>query len=111
MIRKLLAALLALSVAFAPAAALAAGAPAASHNRSQLMEAGHCTAVPGGEQDKGSHDKSAKNCCIAMCMAVAVAPANAAGGGLPHRLTAMSRAPAFLTGHPAELATPPPRAA
>ena len=105
-IRKLFAILVALSVLFAPAVTGAAMA-AAPHHDIQMMEGGHCQAPPSKSAD---HDKmGGKNCCIAMCTAVAVAPsAPAEATGLRQQI-AQFVPPKAYHGLLAEIATPPPR--
>ena len=113
-IRNLFGILLALAVLFAPALTSAGAAYAAvPEHQIQMMDAGHCTSAPSGNHEKsGSHDKSmTKSCCIAMCMALAVAPSAPAISELPKRIVLVFLAPSFRIGLPAEIATPPPRLA
>ena len=113
-IRKLFGILLALAVLFAPALTSAGAAYAAvPEHQMQMMDAGHCTSAPTGNHDKSStHDKSmTKSCCIAMCMALAVAPSAPAVSKMPKRMVMVIPAPSFRIGLPAEIATPPPRLA
>lgn len=107
--------LVAISVLFAPGLARAGEAYAAVPDHDmQMMEAGHCTSAPSGTDGKssGKHDKSmAKSCCIAMCMAVAVAPSSPTDSRLPPRaMTGVALATSYI-GYLAEIATPPPRLA
>jgi len=105
-VRKLFAILIALSVLFAPAVTGAAMA-AAPHHDIQMMEGGHCQAPPSKSAD---HDKTGgKNCCIAMCTAVAVAPSAPDQGTEPRQQVAQFAPPKAYHGLPAEIATPPPR--
>jgi hypothetical protein len=108
--RPLFAILVAIGMLVAPlgirnGAAMAA-APSGHHEQMAMGE--HC-----GEQPaKTKHEKSSESaCCIAMCMAVAPAPAAKLG---PHFLTASVDRPApdqFGRSFLAELPTPPPRPA
>lgn len=105
-IPKLFAILLALSVLFGPAVTGAAMA-AAPHQGMQMMEVGHCQSPP---SKSGDHDKMGdKNCCIAMCTAVAVAPSVPAEITEPRRQMAQFASPKAYHGLLAEIATPPPR--
>ncbi len=105
-IPKLFAILAALSVLFAPAVTGAAMA-AAPHHDMQMTEGGHCQAPPSKSADR---DKmGGKNCCIAMCTAIAVAPsAPAEATGLRQQLVPFVPPKAYH-GLLAEIATPPPR--
>jgi hypothetical protein len=108
--KKLFAILIALAVLLAPAFTRAGQAFAAvPDHHMQMMESGRCS-MPAG--DTADHDKApAKNCCMSMCMAVAIAPP------VPPAHEEVRRAPAepgvrtFHVGLPAEIATPPPRSA
>jgi hypothetical protein len=107
-IRKLLAILVAVAVLFAPAFTSASMAAAVvPDHHAQMMEKGHCDPAKGEQQDEPAD----MSCCGAMCMAVAVAPsgisiAKPLIGSVP-----VASLQSFQTGSPAELATPPPRAA
>ncbi|MEO8453908.1 MAG: hypothetical protein ABI454_02000 [Sphingomicrobium sp.] len=104
--RKVFAVLLALAVLIAPGMTSAAMA-AAPHHDMQMMEAGHCQTPPAST---GGHDKmGGKSCCIAMCMALAVAPSSPADTSPPRQQIAEFAAPRAYHGLPAEIATPPPR--
>jgi len=108
-IRKLFGVLVALAVLFAPAFSRAGEAIAAApDHQAQMMEAGHCKSGPDKSAD---HDKAPKNCCISMCMAVAITPIAPVADTLVQRAPAVFANPAFHVGLPAEIATPPPRAA
>jgi hypothetical protein len=109
-LRPLLAMLFAFAMLFAPLATQggAAMAMTPTDHHAQMMESGHC-----GEQPaKGDHDKAAdKSCCVAMCAAVAVAPATYIE---PHSFSRPVERPAldqFQRSFLAELPTPPPRLA
>ncbi|HEY8435103.1 MAG TPA: hypothetical protein VIK68_10920 [Sphingomicrobium sp.] len=104
--RKILAILVALSVLFAPG--VGAAAMASPHHDMSMSMAGHCQAPPA---TSGDHDKAAgKNCCIAMCMAVAVAaPGSPSEVREPSRQIPQFATPAVYTNNPHEIATPPPR--
>ena len=104
--RKFFSILLALAVLLAPAATGAAMAAMPFHNM-QMMVAGHCQSPPAST---AHHDKmDGKSCCIAMCAAVADAPATPS-----EKLPQRQQVPEFgLTksyrGLHTEIATPPPR--
>lgn len=107
-IRKLFAILIALAVLLAPGVSGAAMAAAQQHDM-QMMEAGHCEAPPAKSAD---HDKMAgKSCCMAMCMAVAVAPSAPGAKQVVAHVQATFPAPKSYVGHLSEIATPPPRLA
>ena len=106
-ISKLFAILLALAVMAAPASAVAGAAMPAHHGAAMAMDKGHCDTPP-AKSDRAAPDTS---CCMAMCMAVAVAPAeplalDALPGASPYFAVA-----ATSRGHTPEIATPPPRTA
>jgi hypothetical protein len=86
----------------------AAMAMAPSAHNGQMAMGDHC----GEQPSKAKHEKSGESaCCVAMCMAVAPAPAAKLE---PHFLTASVERPAtdqFGRGFLAELPTPPPRLA
>ncbi|OYX16849.1 MAG: hypothetical protein B7Z07_01710 [Sphingomonadales bacterium 32-67-7] len=106
-LRRLLTAVVALSLLWAPVAlqngAALATAPA---DHSEQIVKGHCGGDTGS--DKSGH-ASGKACCAAMCMGIETQPLAAAE---PHALIG---APALTavrrggTGFLAELPTPPPR--
>ena len=107
-LRPLFAILIAFAMLFSPFAMRTGSAMAAmpSDHHSQVMDKGHC----GEQPSSGKADKAhIKSCCVAMCTAVAVAPA------LPSAPLAFARViarPAIETSphsHLASLATPPPR--
>ena len=107
-IRPLFAFMLTIAVLFASAMTGTAAASAATMNHDiQMMEMGHCSSAPSNHEDKSTP----KQCCIAMCLAVAVAPS------APPDLPMVQQAvPTFTipTEHDAylgEIATPPPRRA
>lgn len=105
-VRKIFAIVIALSVLFAPG--VAAAAMASPHHDMQMMEAGHCRAPT---SSSGDHQKMAgKSCCIALCMAVAVAaPGPPSEVHLPPQRLTQFPTPIVCTGSPQEIATPPPR--
>ena len=109
-IRKLFAILVAIAVLFAPAFTGASTAIAAvPDHHAQMMENGHCDPAIGMDQDQDQPADMA--CCGDICMAVAVTPSS------PQMVKPLvGSVPAvglhdFQTGIPAEIATPPPRAA
>jgi hypothetical protein len=101
--RKLFAIILALGVLFAPSFAYSA----APRPDVQAMEMGHCQMLPSKSADHGKVD--GKNCCIAMCMAVAVAPSASLQVAEPRHQVAYFVAPQSWRGFLSEIATPPPR--
>ena len=107
-IRKLFAILVAVAVLFAPAfTGVGMASAAVPDHHAQMMDKGHCESAKGEDQEEAAD----MSCCGAMCMAVAVAPS-----GIPIAKPLIGSVPvaslhAFQTGSPAELATPPPRAA
>ena len=107
-IRKLFAILVALAVLLAPGVTGAAMAASPDHQM-HMMQTGHCNMPMSGKSD---HDKmSGKNCCISMCMAVAIAPpAPADVQPLSAQITQFGLAKTYH-GTLAEIATPPPRLA
>lgn len=105
-IRKLFAILIALGVLFAPGVTGAAMA-AAPHHGVEMMEAGHCQ-TPASRTSH--HDQSdGKSCCIAMCMALAIAPSAPAEVPPPRQQLTQFAPPAVYHGTLSEIATPPPR--
>ena len=103
---KLFAILVALAMLFAPGVTGAAMA-AAPHHDMAMMEAGHCQAPASGS---GHHDQSdGKSCCVAMCMALAVAPSSPAKALPSPREMPQFASPKAYHGLLAEIATPPPR--
>ena len=106
-IRRLFAIVVALSVLFAPAAALAGEMHGPTHDGMRMMSVGHCQMPPSNSSD---HDKMAgKNCCISMCMAVAIQPSVPQIDKFSEQAPALFAIPAFQIGGPGELATPPPK--
>lgn len=105
-IRRLLTMFIAVAVLFAPALTGVGEAHAAVPDQVQIMEVGHCSS-PSSKDDQAP----AKNCCVAMCTAVAMAPPAADGAQVLARSAALPRLSAFRVGLPAEIATPPPRGA
>lgn len=108
-VRRLFAILIALAVLFAPAMTRVGEAQAAvPDHHAQMMTKGHCDTVPAGDQEQA---RDSNSCCVQLSMAVAAEPARPAAS---QPLLGASRVAAlenFRTGTPAELATPPPRAA
>jgi hypothetical protein len=105
-VRKILGILVALSVLFAPG--VAGAAMASPHHDMQMMGAGHCQTPPAST---GDHEKADKSCCIAMCMAVAIAPSAPFDLSMPRQQVAQFPAPVAYDSGPHEIATPPPRPA
>src|SRR5438445_8913670 len=105
-IRKLCAMLIALALLVAPGVTGVAMA-ASPHHQMEMTEASHCQTPPASS---GDHQKMAgKNCCIAMCTAVAVTPSAPAELSPPRRQIAEFASPKAYHGLLAEIATPPPR--
>jgi hypothetical protein len=104
-IHKLFALVLALAVLLAPGVAGAAMA-ASPHHAMPMMEAGHCQSAPSSTGDRKT---AGNNCCIALCMAVAVAPSTPAATSPQRRQIAQFATPAAYRGTLFEIATPPPR--
>lgn len=108
---RLLQALLALAVLFAPVTANAMEMPSARTadvERSADVPSTHCP----GEHDPGSPDKAlGKNCCAAMCIGIAAVEPGPAAEVAVIRVVPRSFVPTFALGSPGELPTPPPRLA
>jgi hypothetical protein len=109
-VQKLFALLVAVAVLLAPGLTGASMAQAAQpDHHAQMTEKSHCDPARDDQQRGEAHDMS---CCAAMCMAVAVTPAVVPlGAPLQASETTADSLFAFAIGTPAELATPPPRAA
>ncbi|NUR13286.1 MAG: hypothetical protein HOQ20_15810 [Bradyrhizobium sp.] len=106
--RSLLAFVIMMAVLFASAVTGTATASAATMNHDmQMMEMGHCASPPAKENGKAP----VKSCCIAMCMAVAIAPTVPAQLRDIHHQTAYFAVPTSWHGYLGEIATPPPRLA
>ena len=107
-IRKLFAIMVAVAVLFAPAftSSMPAYAAVPDHH-AQMMEKGHCDPAMDMNQDEPTD----MACCGAMCMAVAVTPPASEMAEPLVGSVAVGRLQDFQTGIPAEIATPPPRAA
>ncbi len=106
-IRKLLAILLALAMLAGSGVTSAAMAATAHHDMAAAPKAGHCQRA---SSPVDRHDKMAgKNCCVAMCMVVAIAPA--AAELEDHGRSAQNGffLPRKPDGYVGEIATPPPR--
>jgi hypothetical protein len=112
-IRSLLAALVALTLSFAPSVAMAAqGAAPLSMTDYQMpeMKSGHCQSVPATSDDHGK--APVENCCASMCMAVAIPPLPPVADRIAPRLeAAIAFVPSLHLGITGEIATPPPRLA
>ena len=107
-LRPLFLALVAIAVLLAPALTRLGEAYAAvPDHHAQMMTKGHCESPPDEDVDRSTDN----SCCSKMCMAVAAEPtAPLAPQALVGR-TGTTTLQSFLIGTPAELATPPPRAA
>ena len=107
-IRALLAFLAALGVLFTSALAGATVASAATmHHDAQMAGMGHCSSQPGHKDGK----VPLKSCCVAMCMAVAIAPTAPLRLLGPQHQASYSAVPQTWHGYLGEIATPPPRLA
>lgn len=105
-LRKLLSALIALAVLFAPAVTSAAAAHAAiPDHQMQMMEAGHCQSMPSGHSDK----TDGKSCCIAISLGLAVASSAPVAKIVPPASPPVYFVPVLHRPHLSEIATPPPR--
>ena len=107
-IQRLFILFIAFAMSFAPFAIQSgamAMAPAADHH-AQMMDSGHCGEEPAKHGDRKSDDKS---CCVAMCTAIAVAPAMPIE---PHALASSTEQHSLIQfdhSFLAKLPTPPPR--
>ena len=104
-IRKLLTALIALAVLFAPAVTSAAAANAAvPDHQMQMMDSGHCKSIP------SSHDKSdGHSCCISIFLGLAAARSVPLAEIKPLVSPPVSFIPTLHRPYLGEIATPPPR--
>lgn len=110
-LRRLLQALLALAVLFAPVTANAMEGPsgtAISHHE-QKQSSAHCAETPGKVPTENKAD--GKTCCASMCMAVAVVPFARVQQEAAAPVVVVSSAPKALFDIAEALATPPPRSA
>ena len=107
-VRRLFAVLIALAVFLAPTMTRFSEAYAAvPDHHSQMMTKGHCEKAPDEEQEQPVKI----SCCVQTCMAVAAEPAAPLS---PPPILGSAKIPdlhSFLIRAPAEIATPPPRAA
>jgi hypothetical protein len=71
-----------------------------------MMGAGHCQTPPASPGDR---KMTGKGCCIAMCMAIAVAPSTPAESSPQRQQVTQFTPPAAYHGTLSEIATPPPR--
>ena len=114
-IQKLFAMLVAVALLSAPAFTRAGEALAAvSGDHAQMMASGHCQSMrsAGGDANSSHHDEAGSNCCISMCVALALstaAPVPAAA--FLHDDISSFPPPNSYHSLPAEIATPPPRRA
>lgn len=107
-IRTLFALFAALAVLFAPLSSPASATTAASsRHHAQMAADGHCKVMPA---DSGAKDEApAKNCCVATCAAVAVAPSGSIDELQPRVAPAVFPIATHYLGYLGEIATPPPR--
>ena len=109
-ISKLFSILVALAVLLAPAFTRAGEAYASvPDHHAQMMESGECHAPDTGVPDEDRDDAPVKNCCISMCMAVAMMPLAPMQDDPLKPEQAVSVISALQVSHLAEIATPPPR--
>jgi hypothetical protein len=104
-IRTLFATMIALALLAAPSAAFAAMPPAVTGHHRQAMQMGHCQSAPA----RSDHKAPAKGCCMAMCLALAVAPEPPLGGIRTAHASDYFVAPISWHGFIGEIATPPPK--
>jgi len=105
-IRPFLAFAVTIAVLFASAfTGVAAASAAVPMHDMAMMEMGHCSSAPAKHDGKGM----AKPCCIAMCMAVAIAPTAPEPLPLIIQAAATFQLPKSHVGYLGEIATPPPR--
>lgn len=108
-LRSIFAILIALAMLFAPVAMpMGAMAMAPANEHSQMMASEHCRDQTSSDRDI---KESGKSCCVAMCAAVAVAPASSLEPQVFARAVDRPSLIQFIHGYLAELATPPPRRA
>ena len=102
--------MVAIAVLLAPAFTRAGEAFAAvPDHHAQMMTKGHCDTAPDGGQEQ---DKSTDHgCCVQLCMAVAAQPTAPPDHQPILGITGVPALESFMLGTPAEIATPPPRAA
>lgn len=109
-IQKLLAIVLAVALLFAPAMSRAGEAFAAMpDHHAQMLASGHCKEAPSNSTD--DYTSSDRDCCMSMCMAVAVAPGAPSEAAQVHGGRTTFPATKRYHGCIAEIATPPPRLA
>jgi hypothetical protein len=96
-----------LAMLLAPALTAGAAFAAAPDHHAQATDAGHCDPPPADDRDQ----PISKSHCIAMCMAIAVAPASTLLAAPVWRSVTVPAMPGFPSGQLPEIATPPPRAA
>lgn len=105
-IRKLLSALIALAVLFAPGVMNVAAAHAGvGDHQTQMMEMGHCSSMLAGHHDKSD----GKGCCFSMTIGVAFDQCNATVELNTAAARPVSFIPKMHRPHLGEIATPPPR--
>ena len=107
-IRTISAILIAFALLLAPAVTRAGAASAAAPGgHMQMMGGAPCKMPPSGSDN---HDQNAgKNCCVSMCMAVAIAPKETLLEKTAHSANPVQTVRTFRVGAPGELPTPPPR--
>lgn len=109
MSRLLFALLIGLAMLSAPLAIQGGGAMAmapANDHHAQKSDGGHCDPAPAGDSSGKSADESN---CVAMCTAIALAPAPFVEPSAIRAPVARPTPARFHHGYLAELPTPPPR--
>lgn len=104
-IRTLFAIVIALAVLLSPAGQAFAAVP---DHHMQMTQFAPCQMPPA---KSGDHGKMDKNCCMAMCMTVAVAPSAPADVADQAHAFSYFSVPKSWHGYLGEIATPPPRIA
>src|SRR6266404_750339 len=105
-VQKLLSALIALALLFAPAATSAAAAHSGvPDHQMQMMESGHCSSMPSSGHDK----PDGHSCCISLFVAMAAAPSAPSAEITPPASAPVGLLPTLHLPYLGEIATPPPR--
>lgn len=105
-IRPFLAFAVTIAVLFASAfTGVAAASAVVPMHDNEMMAMGHCSSASSKHDSKGM----TKQCCIAMCMAVAIAPTTPDRLPLIIQSAATFQLPKSHVGYLGEIATPPPR--
>lgn len=107
-LKTLLSLVVALAVLLAPnvIAASAASASVPDHAM-QMMASGHCKSMPSSDQEKAP----AKNCCVAISMAIAAAAATCLSESFVHQTPTGFAIRTVHLSYLSDIATPPPKQA